>query len=89
MAYTNQARKRIRQHERRRQRNLPYRTRAARAVRDATDAIFDGDADAAELVREAQSALDQAARRRIIHPNAAARRKSRLVGKLIAARSGS
>jgi small subunit ribosomal protein S20 len=82
MAHSVQARKRIRQNERRAARNRPVRTRAVGAVRDARIAIEQGDDDAAELVRAAQSALDRAARRGIIHPNAAARRKSRLVRRL-------
>ncbi len=79
MAHSVSARKRVRQNVRRASGNSPYRTRAAHAVRDAREAIEDGDPEAAGHVREAQAALDQAARRNIIHPNAAARRKSRLV----------
>lgn len=82
MAYTTQAKKRIRQNLRRHDRNAPYRTVAARRVRDAREAIEDGAPDAAEVVRAAQSALDRAARRGIIHANAAARRKSRLARQL-------
>lgn len=78
MAHSLSARKRVRQTVSRTARNKPVRTRAANAVRDARIAIRDGADDAADLVREAQAALDRAARRRIIHPNAAARRKSRL-----------
>lgn len=87
MAHTLSARKRIRQNHTRAERNKPFRTRAARAVRDAREAIDAGDADAAERVRQAQVALDRAARRNIIHANAAARRKSRLVSRLKAAQS--
>ena len=87
MAHTVSARKRIRQNERRNERNKPYRTRALRAVRDAREAIDAGDANAADRVRQAQSALDSAARRSIIHVNAAARSKSRLVRHLKAAQS--
>ena len=87
MANTSQARKRVRQTATRTARNAPYRTRAARRVRDARAAIEDGSPDAAEAVRAAQSALDEAARRRIIHPNAAARRKSRLAAQLKAAQA--
>ena len=79
MAHSISARKRVRQNARAAARNRPFRTRAVRAVRDARLAIEDGAAEATELVREAQSALDSAARRNIIHRNAAARRKSRLV----------
>ena len=82
MAHTLSARKRIRQNVTRADRNKPVRTRAANTVRDARVAIRDGADNAADLVREAQAALDRAARRRIIHPNAAARRKSRLARQL-------
>ena len=82
MAHSSQAKKRIRQNERRAARNRPLRTRASRRVRDAREAIQDGDPDAAEYVRQAQSALDRAATRNIIHRNAAARRKSRLAAQL-------
>ncbi|MDA0351384.1 MAG: 30S ribosomal protein S20 [Chloroflexi bacterium] len=82
MAHTLSARKRIRQNERHSERNKPFRTRAAHALREARAAIAAGDADAGERVREAQSALDRAARRKIIHPNSAARRKARLVSQL-------
>ena len=82
MAHSSQAKKRMRQSEKRAARNRPHRTRAARRVRDAREAIEDGEAAAAGYVRDAQSALDQAARRGIIHSNAAARRKRRLAGQL-------
>ena len=82
MAHSSQAKKRIRQNERRAARNRPLRTSASRRVRDAREAISDGDPDAAEYVRQAQSALDRAATRNIIHRNAAARRKSRLAAQL-------
>ena len=88
MAHSIQARKRIRQNERRAARNRPVRSRAANAVRDARIAIENGDSDAADLVRAAQSALDRAARRGVIHPNSAARRKSRLVRRLKATSAG-
>ena len=87
MAHSNQAKKRIRQNERRAARNRPLRTSASRRVRDAREAIMDGDPDAADYVRSAQSALDRAAKRNVIHRNAAARRKSRLAAQLKAAQS--
>lgn len=82
MAHTKQARKRIRQNEAHAAANKPFRTQAARRLRDARRAIHAGEDDAAELVRAAQSALDRAARRRVIHPNAASRSKSRLAKQL-------
>ena len=82
MAHSKQAQKRVRQNVAAAARNRPWRTAVSRRVRDARDAVQDGEANAAALVREAQSTLDQAARRGIIHPNAAARRKSRLARQL-------
>lgn len=82
MAHSNQAKKRVRQNERRAARNRPLRTSASRRVRDAREAIMDGDPDAADYVRSAQAALDRAAKRNVIHRNAAARRKSRLAAQL-------
>ena len=78
MAHSTSARKRVRQSARATERNKPARTRAAHAVRDAREAVAAGEPQAAALVRAAQGALDSAARRKLVHPNAAARRKSRL-----------
>ncbi len=85
MANSPQARKRVRQTIKRTEQNKPFRTRAYRAVRDARAAIADGSDDAPQLVRLAQQELDRAARRNIIHPNAASRRVSRLNQQLKAA----
>ena len=82
MANSPQARKRVRQSEKRAATAKPFRTRAARADRDARIAVATGADDAAALVRLAQQELDRAARRNIIHPNAASRRKSRLAQQL-------
>ena len=87
MAHSASAKKRVRQTERHAERNRPVRTRASHTVRDARAAIEDGAPEAAELVRAAQAALDSAARRNVIHPNAAARRKSRLAAQLKARQS--
>lgn len=82
MAHSKQARKRIRQNERQAAHNRPIRTFTSRRVRDARDAIASGEDTAAEALRAAQSALDRAAKAGIIHPNTAARRKSRLASAL-------
>ena len=82
MALSRQAKKRARQNEVRAARNRPYRTRATRRLRDARWAIDEGDGDAAERMRLAQSALDQAAKHGLIHRNTAARKKSRLAAQL-------
>lgn len=89
MANSPQARKRVRQTTKRTAENKPFRTRAARADRDARVAITTGSDDAVSLVRLAQQELDRAARRNIIHPNAASRRKSRLAQQLKAAQTAS
>jgi len=82
MANNPQSRKRARQTVARTERNKPFRTRAAHAVRAARVAIMANDPEAATALRAAQSALDRAARRNVIHPNAAARRKGRLAAQL-------
>ena len=68
--------------ERRRARNRPYISAARTYVRRAEAAINAGDAEAAATaVGDAISMLDRVAGKGIIHPNNAARRKSRLMDK--------
>jgi small subunit ribosomal protein S20 len=89
VANTKSAIKRVRQNARRVAINAPRRTAAktyiAKALRVAGSA---GDADPAVALAEAMSALDRAAKSGAIHPNAAARRKSRLARKVNAALGG-
>ena len=86
MAHSKQAKKRIITNEKAAARNRPVRTFTSRRVRDAHDAVATtGGAEAVTAVRAAQSALDKAAKAGVIHRNAAARRKSRLVKALKAA----
>ncbi len=88
-ARTPSAIKRVRQAERRRAINQPRKsaakTFAANAVRVASGAA---EGDTATALAEAMSALDKAAKVGAIHPNNAARRKSRLVLKLNALADG-
>ena len=88
-ARTPSALKRVRTAERRTEINQPRRSAAktltTKAVRVATGAI-DGDPMAA--LSAALSSLDRAAKSGAIHPNAAARRKSRLTLKVNAALGG-
>lgn len=77
--------KRQRQTERRRQRNLAVRSELKTFEKRARTASA-GEGDAAAELKELQSRLDKAAARGIIHPNKAARKKSRLAK---AARSAS
>jgi len=83
--------KRVRQAERRREVLQPRRSAAktyvAKALRTAS-APGTESAEAAEALNEALSALDRAAKAGAIHPNAAARRKSRLTRKVNAALGG-
>lgn len=75
--------KRVRSSERRHEVLGPRRTAAKTLVKRAVDvAINPGDGDPQATLAEAMSALDRAAKSGAIHPNAAARRKSRLALKV-------
>lgn len=88
MANSKSAEKRIRVNEAKRLRNRPYRSAARTLVKKAEMAIQSGDQDAAQdAVVRATSMLDRAAGKGIVHPNNAARRKSRLMAKFNAATS--
>jgi small subunit ribosomal protein S20 len=87
LANTKSAQKAIRVSERRRQQNKPIRSGVKTYVKQAVAAIATSPADSSDAVVEAISALDKAASKRIIHPNSAARRKSRLMKKLNQAQS--
>ncbi len=82
MANSKSAEKRIRTAERKRLRNRPYRSSARTLVKKAELAINSGDSEAAAAaVLTATRTLDRVASKGIIHPNNAARRKSRLLKK--------
>jgi ribosomal protein S20 len=75
--------KRVRSSERRHDVLGPRRAAAKTLVRNAVDvATSPGDLDPQVALAEAMSALDRAAKTGAIHPNAAARRKSRLAIKV-------
>lgn len=82
MANTKSAMKATRVHAKKTARNKPVRSYAKTAVTRARTLIEENNADAAASVREASSALDKAAKKGVIHPNNAARRKSRLAKEL-------
>lgn len=76
MANSRSAEKRIRQEQKRRARNRVQRSRlrtSIKKVRNATDAET-----ALAAYRETAAMLDRLATRRLIHPNMAARNKSKL-----------
>lgn len=83
MAHSISAKKRIRQAERRNERNRARRSRLRNELRDCRDVLSAGKpADAEQAVRDAIRLLDREATRGLIHANQAARRKSRLAKKL-------
>ena len=85
-ARTPSALKRVRQSLRRRAVNRRTRSQAKTLVQQASDiALGRADGDGREAVTAAISALDKAAEKGILHPNNAARRKSRLMAKVNAA----
>ncbi|QPC80498.1 30S ribosomal protein S20 [Phototrophicus methaneseepsis] len=85
MANNASAIKRNRQNEKRRTQNRTYRNRTRTLVKQARSAISSGDQSAAEAATKAAiKDLDMAARRGVIHPRNAARRKSRLMKQLAA-----
>lgn len=83
MPNTKSAAKAMRVQERRRLRNKAVRSATRTSVKRAEAQIAAGENNpVAEGVRLAISALDRSARKGVIHPNNAARRKSRLMKKL-------
>ena len=78
MANIKSAEKRNRQRLKAEAANRIVRGSARTAIKKARTAIAAGTPDAAELVRQAERALDKAAAKGVIHNNNASRRKSRL-----------
>ena len=73
--------KRVEIAERNRQRNVAVKSEVKTRFKRVHEAMNHGgdQAQTPELLKVAISTIDRAARKGIIHPNAAARRKSRLV----------
>jgi small subunit ribosomal protein S20 len=90
LANTKSAQKQVRVVQRRRLRNKPLHGQAKTQVNKAEQLIFSGRLKQAEPgVLVAVSSLDEAASKGVIHPNNAARRKSRLMRKINKARAES
>jgi small subunit ribosomal protein S20 len=88
MAHTKQALKRARQNERLRIKNKAMRSELKTQIKSIRAALAAKDAKGvAAAVQVTQSKLDKAAKRRVIHPNAAARLKSQLARRLAAAKA--
>ena len=86
MPNVKSAEKRMRTNELRAARNRAFRSKLRSALKRVRTAGNQGEASTA--LRDATSLLDRAARKRIIHPNKAARAKSRLsafIGRLAGA----
>jgi len=80
---TKSAQKYVKVSQKKKLRNKSVISHNKTAVKKAEEAIFFGKLkEAEEEVKKTAASLDSAAGKRILHPNNAARRKSRLVKKL-------
>ncbi len=83
MPSTKSARKQVRVAGKRQLRNKSVRSQTKTSITRAEKLIFSGEPEVArEAVVTAISSLDKSAEKGIVHPNNAARRKSRLMKKL-------
>ena len=83
MPQIKSAQKQVRANERRQLRNKSTRSQCKTSITKAEKLIFSGELESGRgAVMVAISSLDKAAEKGIIHPNSAARRKSRLMKKL-------
>lgn len=88
MANIQSAKKRIRQTAKKTENNRRYKSTARTYIKKANQLINAGELAAAELVvQDACSTLDKAARKHVLHPGNASRRKGRLMAKLAAAKA--
>jgi small subunit ribosomal protein S20 len=84
MANTKSAMKRMRQNERRRLRNRALRSKVRTALKTARTSITEKVPTAPASALDAIRVLDKAVTKRVLHPNTAARKKSRLARQLAA-----
>ena len=83
MAHTKSSKKRVRQNEQKRLHNRDLKGRLRTVVKAVEESAASADAEGfTAALRKASSELDKAGRKRLIHPNAVARRKSRLAKRL-------
>ena len=88
MPTTKSGRKRHRQSLERRAKNRAVKSAVKTQVRKVREAVAAGDLAKAETeLRVAATKLDRAGAKRVIHPNAAARTKSRLSHLIVAAKT--
>ena len=79
--------KRNKQNVVRQERNKAVRSELRTREKNAVNAATEGAENADDAARLAQKRIDKAATKGVIHPNAAARRNSRLAKRLAAAKS--
>lgn len=87
MANLRSALRDIKKSRKRAERNQSVRSAIKTFVKKTKVAIDGGDAQTAELMSATAALVDKAAKRNIIHKNAANRRKSRLAKRLNAAKA--
>ena len=76
MAHSNQAKKRVRQNIKVEEQNRSIKSRLSTLIKSAFDAIDNKDDNANNIIKSAQSYIDRAAKKNIIHKNKASRTKS-------------
>lgn len=79
MANIKSAKKRILVTERNRKRNLVYKNKLKRLMKEAKKALKDGKADVKEIVSLAIQAIDKAVKKNVIKQNNGSRKKSHLM----------
>jgi small subunit ribosomal protein S20 len=82
MANHPSALKRMRQNEKRRLRNMSYRTRVKSAVKRYLDAVEGKDSEASTLLVQATTLVQKGVSKGIFHKNTASRTISRLAKRL-------
>lgn len=87
MANLRSALRDIKKSRKRAERNQSVRSAIKTFVKKSRTAITNGDENVLEVLSATSSLVDKAAKRNIIHKNAANRRKSRLAKRLNAARA--
>ena len=89
MPHSVSAKKRLRQNIRNRERNRTMKSDLRTSIKKVIDALGEGNATLArEQFRTVAKKADRAAASRTIHPNRAARIKSRLSARMLAASKG-
>ena len=89
MPHSVSAKKRLRQNVRNRERNRAAKSEIKTVIRKLLGALSAGDAkEAQDHLRMVASKVDRAAAGRIIHPNRAARIKSRLSARIVTVAKG-